>query len=196
VTVILNAIAVTILKRQMDMRVYRQTLKSLLKKWVIFSKINSIPEIDLVIVQETSFSGVPSGFTRKSTDFKMSEFESVLKQLGSFGPYQRRIFVLVSMFETPAAWAMLLPIFLNVVPKQNCHSPLDTNATETYKSSQDINSTTLLCTGSGDLRSGVVFCDDVQSIVSEVRELFFGQYMLCSRGVGKYRSWYGCTKVS
>ncbi|XP_048736438.1 organic cation transporter protein-like isoform X2 [Ostrea edulis] len=94
----------------------------------------------------------------------MSEFENVLKQLRSFGPYQRRVFVLVSMFETPAAWAMLLPIFLNVVPKQQCVEPLDTNATET---SLDTNITTKLCMGSGDLRPGVMFCEDIQSIVSE-----------------------------
>lgn len=103
----------------------------------------------------------------------MSEFENVLKQLRSFGPYQRRVFVLVSMFETPAAWAMLLPIFLNVVPKQQCVEPLDTNATET---SLDTNITTKLCMGSGDLRPGVMFCEDIQSIVSEVRELLFNQY--------------------
>ncbi|KAH3834353.1 organic cation transporter protein-like [Dreissena polymorpha] len=51
----------------------------------------------------------------------MSEYEKVLEQLGSFGPYQRRAFLLVSMFETPLAWAMLTPILLNYKPDWYCY---------------------------------------------------------------------------
>ncbi|KAL3866340.1 hypothetical protein ACJMK2_043646 [Sinanodonta woodiana] len=43
----------------------------------------------------------------------MSEYEDILRQIGSFGPYQRRAFIFVNMFETPLAWAMLAPILLN-----------------------------------------------------------------------------------
>ena len=50
----------------------------------------------------------------------MSEYEQILRQLGSFGPYQRRAFILVSMFETPLAWAMLTPILLNYRPDWHC----------------------------------------------------------------------------
>jgi hypothetical protein len=50
----------------------------------------------------------------------MSEYEQILRQLGSFGPYQRRAFILVSMFETPLAWAMLTPILLNYRPDWYC----------------------------------------------------------------------------
>lgn len=49
-----------------------------------------------------------------------SEYENILRQLGSFGPYQRRAFLLVSMFETPLAWAMLTPILLNYRPDFYC----------------------------------------------------------------------------
>lgn len=50
----------------------------------------------------------------------MSEYEQILRQIGSFGPYQRRAFILVSMFETPLAWAMLTPILLNFKPDWFC----------------------------------------------------------------------------
>ena len=50
----------------------------------------------------------------------MSEYENILRKLGSFGPFQRRAFILVSMFETPLAWAMLTPILLNRMPDWYC----------------------------------------------------------------------------
>lgn len=105
----------------------------------------------------------------------MLEFEDVLRQLGSFGPYQRRVFVLVSMFETPVAWAMLLPIFLNVVPEWKC--PEFSNASLTHNSSLTTNislSTTNIslsineCSESGLLCPGASFSKEIQTIVSEV----------------------------
>ena len=51
----------------------------------------------------------------------MSEYENILRQIGSFGPYQRRAFILVSMFETPVAWAMLAPMLLNIKPDWFCY---------------------------------------------------------------------------
>ncbi|XP_052794709.1 organic cation transporter protein-like [Mya arenaria] len=51
----------------------------------------------------------------------MSEYEDILRKIGSFGPYQRRAFILVSMFETPLAWAMLTPILLNFKPNWYCY---------------------------------------------------------------------------
>lgn len=51
----------------------------------------------------------------------MSEYEKILREIGSFGPYQRRAFLLVSMFETPLAWAMLTPILLNFKPDWDCY---------------------------------------------------------------------------
>lgn len=104
----------------------------------------------------------------------MLEFENVLRQLGSFGPYQRRVFVLVSMFETPVAWAMLLPIFLNVVPEWKC--PDTTNASLVYNSSFTSNISFPLsindksCSESGLLCPEASFTKEIQTIVSEVGE--------------------------
>lgn len=103
----------------------------------------------------------------------MLEFENVLRQLGSFGPYQRRVFVLVSMFETPVAWAMLLPIFLNVVPEWKC--PDSSNASLTYNSSFTSNisfplSNVKKCSESGLLCPEASFTKEIQTIVSEVGE--------------------------
>lgn len=104
----------------------------------------------------------------------MLEFENVLRQLGSFGPYQRRVFVLVSMFETPVAWAMLLPIFLNVVPEWKCSD--SSNASLTYNSSFTSNISFPLsinvkkCSESGLLCPEASFTKEIQTIVSEVGE--------------------------
>lgn len=101
----------------------------------------------------------------------MLEFENVLRQLGSFGPYQRRVFVLVSMFETPVAWAMLLPIFLNVVPEWKCSD--SSNASLTYNSSFTSNISFPLsindksCSESGLLCPEASFTKEIQTIVSE-----------------------------
>ncbi|XP_061172657.1 organic cation transporter-like protein [Saccostrea echinata] len=99
----------------------------------------------------------------------MSEFESILRQLGSFGAYQKRVFILVSMFETPAAWAMLLPIFLNIAPEWKCPEFSDSNATLTNKSSLEKNValSAKQCSESDTLCPGAVFSEDIQSIVSE-----------------------------
>nr|XP_022329707.1 organic cation transporter protein-like [Crassostrea virginica]XP_022329708.1 organic cation transporter protein-like [Crassostrea virginica]XP_022329709.1 organic cation transporter protein-like [Crassostrea virginica]XP_022329710.1 organic cation transporter protein-like [Crassostrea virginica] len=98
----------------------------------------------------------------------MYEFENVLSQLGSFGAYQRRVFVLVSMFETPVAWAMLLPIFLNVVPEWECPGS-SSNVSTSFNSSSNSNITLPKeqCTGSGSVCPGAVFSGDLNTIVSE-----------------------------
>ncbi|GFO41936.1 solute carrier family 22 member 15-like [Plakobranchus ocellatus] len=50
----------------------------------------------------------------------MSEYENILQQIRPFGPFQVRLFVLVSFFETPLAWAMLVPIFTAANPGFFC----------------------------------------------------------------------------
>ena len=98
----------------------------------------------------------------------MNEFERVLKQLGSFGAYQRRVFILVSMFETPVAWAMLLPIFLNVVPDWKCLGPSNVS----IASNLSLNSSNELpvkqCAANGSICPQAVFTEDIYSIVREV----------------------------
>ncbi|KAH9513363.1 hypothetical protein Btru_034737 [Bulinus truncatus] len=56
----------------------------------------------------------------------MSEYEDILQKIRPFGPYQIRTFVLVSLFETPLAWAMLESLFTSAIPKFNCFYPNQT----------------------------------------------------------------------
>lgn len=113
----------------------------------------------------------------------MSEYEKILKQIGSFGPFQRRVFILVSMFETPAAWAMLLPILLHATPDWTCPgvetghnysnvsgSYLSDRQTDTNLSMSDYgnaSSTINTCQASGDRCPGLVFTGPFTSVVSE-----------------------------
>ena len=59
----------------------------------------------------------------------MRTFESILKEdVGEFGPFQVRLFILVSWFETPAAWSIFLPIFTLLPATWTCTD--DVNATK------------------------------------------------------------------
>jgi hypothetical protein len=96
----------------------------------------------------------------------MSEYEKVLQHLGSlgpmksFGPYQVRVFIIVSMFETPAAWAMLLPVLINAVPDWTCDNNDTSNTTSNY--------TVNTCDSDNKVCSGITFSKDFSSIRSEV----------------------------
>ena len=50
----------------------------------------------------------------------MTDFEDIIKKIGSFGRYQIRVFILVSLSETPCAWAMVLAVFTHATPKIFC----------------------------------------------------------------------------
>ncbi len=96
----------------------------------------------------------------------MSEFEAVLEQLGAFGPYQVRVFLLVSAFETPAAWAMLLPVFAHAKPSWICPA-LEVNNTQ----GPDPSNVTVRydqCMPSGDICQGANFTSGFTSIITEV----------------------------
>ena len=138
----------------------------ILKEWIYCLHV----KIEVIIFKEGWFSSTPSEETFSSS--KMYEFENVLSQLGSFGAYQRRVFVLVSMFETPVAWAMLLPIFLNVVPEWECPGS-SSNVSTSFNSSSNSNITLPKeqCTGSGSPCLGAVFSGDLNTIVSEVWQI-------------------------
>jgi len=84
-------------------------------------------------------------------------FEAVIDSLGAFGPYQRQIFILVSAFETPAAWAMLLPLFSGAQPNWYCAD----NVTPSNHSDKE-------CGDDGHCLN-IVFNDTFTSIVSQVR---------------------------
>ncbi len=107
----------------------------------------------------------------------MSAYEEILTDLRPFGPYQIRVFVLVSMFETPLAWAMLLPIFTSAKPSWTCLS--HSNSTEIPGSNVTwINSTNLTSTQDSSLClpgnlpcQEMVFSKEFTSILSEVNYL-------------------------
>ncbi|CAH1796783.1 unnamed protein product [Owenia fusiformis] len=116
-----------------------------------------------------------------------NQFEDVIEQLGGFGPYQRRIFLLVSLFETPAAWAMLLPVFTGATPTWSC--PLMMNYTYTnhdnenvtgdhhgnrtvdhhgnYSSGNMTYAETGACSSDGSICQSVQYSKDYTSVVSE-----------------------------
>lgn len=108
----------------------------------------------------------------------MAEFEHIFDEVGAFGPYQVRIFILVSFFETPAAWAMLLPVFTSANPKWTCGSDDDlmlNTSTLLYSNHSKSNNQTLLstahnatCTADNIICDDALFEDDFTSIASEV----------------------------
>ena len=68
----------------------------------------------------------------------MTDFEDILDDVGTFGPFQVRLFVLVSLFETPAAWAIFLPVFIQKMPEWSCLSSKDAiNSSDVNVSTKD-----------------------------------------------------------
>ena len=116
----------------------------------------------------------------------MHEFEKVIQEVGAFGPFQVRVFLLVSAFETPAAWAMLLPVFAAAKPTWRCPSgyhdnyTLHGNSSVSYPHGNDVTEsipntshTGQECTADGTLCPGVEFTSDFTSIATEVSFQFF-----------------------
>ena len=109
----------------------------------------------------------------KQVCLTMSQFDEVLDELGSFGPFQLRLFLVVSLFETPAAWAMFLPVFVAAKPTWRCPVPssddfsysidmLNTTINETMKYTEN------MCTESNTVCTGIEYTSNFTSIVSEV----------------------------
>ena len=71
----------------------------------------------------------------------MASFESVLEEIGEFGPYQIRAFVAVGLFEMPAAMAMLVPVFAGATPPWFCEDPDTMNRTAEVCPSDGTNGT-------------------------------------------------------
>jgi hypothetical protein len=58
----------------------------------------------------------------------MMEFDHVLRIIGEFGPYQKRLYILVNLAIIPAAFQMLMNIFIAREPQWSC-SGLNTSQT-------------------------------------------------------------------
>ncbi|XP_067666322.1 organic cation transporter protein-like [Haliotis asinina] len=104
----------------------------------------------------------------------MSEYEAVLTDLRPFGPFQVQVFILVSAFETPLAWAMLLPIFTSAKPPWTCGSvSVDTGQLVNSSLLKALNSSNMSvvqeaeCLPSGELCQGMMFSEEFTSILSE-----------------------------
>lgn len=50
----------------------------------------------------------------------MVDFEDILERIGKFGPFQIILYILVSMFEAPGNWGIMLPIFSSAMPDFKC----------------------------------------------------------------------------
>jgi hypothetical protein len=48
------------------------------------------------------------------------EFDHVLRIIGEFGPYQKRLYILVNLAIIPAAFQMLMNIFIAREPQWSC----------------------------------------------------------------------------
>jgi len=108
------------------------------------------------------YTSVPS---KPSDDGDINQFDKILESIGSFGPRQRLIFILIQIAEVFGAFHMLLPVYVGAQPKWWDMSDNTTgvaNLTVNDASFQNCSRENQL-SGSGEL----VFHDDFTSIVSE-----------------------------
>ncbi len=112
----------------------------------------------------------------------MHEFEEIIEEVGAFGPYQIRVFILVSAFETPAAWAMLLPVFAAATPTWKCPVSYIIDNGTVGNISMDANFTEAMCNADGFMCEGAKLTSGFTSIKSEVFFLhfMFSAFSICN----------------
>ena len=95
----------------------------------------------------------------------MTTFENILEDdVGEFGFFQVRLFILVSWFETPAAWSIFLPVFTLLPATWQCSD--DVNATTfTTKDNWNLSES---CAADGEYCANVTFTDDRTSINTDL----------------------------
>ena len=106
----------------------------------------------------------------------MSEYEAVIDEIGSFGPAQIQVFILVSLFEAPVAWGLLVhPVFASRKVPWSCAYDNGTGGLGGFDSPS--NATSWLegnCTLLEMSQCGsVIFSTEYSSVVSEVRMICF-----------------------
>ena len=98
------------------------------------------------------------------------DFEDIVDSLGSFGHWQRVIFVLISLADVFGAFAMMLPVFTGATPRWRC-AEYKTVADGSFRNGSDFGDYTWK---SCDLEGNNLTCvsrqyhDDFTSIVSQV----------------------------
>lgn len=97
----------------------------------------------------------------------MSEYEEILRDLHQFGSFQKRVFILVSFFDLPSAWSMILPVFVGANPGWTC--PVAGNFSDDENlTTNSLNVTTDTCSADGSMCDGFSFNKDFTSILTEV----------------------------
>ena len=103
----------------------------------------------------------------------MSEYEAVIEDLGAFGPSQIQTFILVTLFEMPAAWGIFVhPVFAGRAVPWTCDSGDTANTTGTLSCTSNSSSSdwSQNCTAHCD---SIEYCGEMTTIVSEVRIVMF-----------------------
>ncbi|KAJ8304585.1 hypothetical protein KUTeg_018168 [Tegillarca granosa] len=99
----------------------------------------------------------------------MSEYEEILLDLHQFGSFQRRVFLLVSLFDLPSAWSMILPVYIGGNPGWTC--PVAENYTDDKNiSSKSLNFNIDTCSADDSICEGLSFNKDFTSILTEVKK--------------------------
>lgn len=123
--------------------------------------------------------------------FKMTDFDSILKSVGEFGLFQKKIFLLVQLASIPLFFQNLVLVFVAAQPKWSCiGTPND------------------LCTPNGTICSKAVFSSEFTSIATEwnlvcseayknelVQSLFMAGNMIGSPWIGGLADQYGRKKL-
>lgn len=87
-----------------------------------------------------------------------ASFDDAILELGAFGPWQRVIFLLVSLPDVFTAFAILLPVLISATPSWHCAGA----------NTSTLNASTSACDVAGCVPE---FNGDFTSIVSEVSDV-------------------------
>ena len=90
------------------------------------------------------------------------EFDHVLRIIGEFGPHQRRLYALLNLSLIPAAFQLLLQVYVGAEPKWIC---LNSSSNET-------------CPKNKSHCSEIQYTSEFTSIVTEVRWFLFLFYFI------------------
>ena len=90
------------------------------------------------------------------------DFDGALGQIGEFGWYQRKIFVLISLAAVPCYYQMLLLVFVAATPKWTCPEESKANLIPCKSMTTDN-----CCTPRGVICDGASFTTNFTSIATE-----------------------------
>ena len=62
----------------------------------------------------------------------MQDYEEVVSFLGTWGPFQRRVFLVLCFTCVPCGYNILSVIFLLAIPPHQCHIPPESNLSQDW----------------------------------------------------------------